>query len=185
MQFNLERTTAKFGVFNPRKEKNVGPACDLPFTIVVPADILLMLAPAQVASDDEEPPHEDDTKDRIIQELFSVEGYVKRPALSPLSIHRKPEGVTVEIWDQEDLGDPLMLTPCRFSGLSVELQSPHQVVLKGKIQYSDYNNNELIRISSIMDESHDIAWRIEQIDLFESADGKSEDDTTDAESEAS
>ena len=45
MQFELTRTTAKFGVFNPREEKNKGNAFDLPFSVTLGADILVMLAP--------------------------------------------------------------------------------------------------------------------------------------------
>lgn len=174
MKFELPRTTASFGVYNPREEKNKGPAFDLPFEVTVGADVLSMLLPAQ-----EEDPAEGEenvvqigAEDRLIGELYSEEGYVRRPAISPLHINRKPEGVTVTIWDDND--EPLVLQPCRFTTLQAALQSPHQVVLKGKIQHSEYNDDELVRINALMNSTHDIAWEVEQQDLFSEGDGSVE-----------
>ena len=183
MQFELPRTTAHFACANLREEKNVGKAFDLPFTLTTSADILLMLCPAQIETDDPDadPQEVADDKDRLIQELFSVEGFVKRPALNPLHINRKPEGITVTIHDQEEGIAPLILKPCRFTTLQAELESPHQVVLKGKIQYSQYNNNELIRMNAIMGEHCDIEWVTDQQDMF-SGETESEDDAQAAES---
>ena len=173
MKFELTRTTAQFGVYNARLEQNVGPACDLPFTVTVGADLLSMLVPAQ----EEEPGDGADnvvpitTEDRLMAELYSEEGYVRRPAISPLHINRKPEGVTVKIWDQEEPdADPLVLKPCRFITIMAKLQSPHQIELTGKIQYSRHSDSELIRISHLMGSTHDISWEIEQGDLFEKDD---------------
>jgi hypothetical protein len=170
MRFELERVTAQFGVFNPREEKNKGPACDLPFEVTVGAEVLSMLLPAQ-----EEDPTEGvdnavalSTEDRLVAELYSAEGYVKRPAISPIHINRKPEGVTVTIWDMEDPEDePLVLKPCRFTTLQAELIAPHQIVLKGKLQYSLYTDAELIRINGMMNRKCDIAWVVDQSDMFE------------------
>lgn len=165
MQFELERTTAKFGVFNPREEKNKGNAFDLPFSVTVDQHILAMLAPT---GDDE------DTDEALADVMFSNEGYVSRPSLNPLHINRKPEGATIQIWDQEDFGDPLELKPCNLTTLKAELQSPHQVVLSGKIQHSQYNDNELIRINALMNKSFDLAITIEQTDLFEDPETEAE-----------
>ena len=176
MRFELLRTTAKFGVYNPREEKNKGPACDIPFEVTVGADLLSMLVPAQEQELEEgaENVVTLPTEDRLVAELYSEEGYVRRPAMSPLHINRKPEGVTVGIWDQEAPdADPLVLKPCRFTTLQVQLISPHQLILTGKIQYSKYTDSELIRINALMNSSHDISWEIEQQDLFEE---KPEDD---------
>ena len=185
MQFELERTTAKFGVFNPREEKNKGPACDIPFQGTVGADLLSMLVPAQ-----EEDPADGaenvvslPTEDRLVAELYSEEGYVRRPAISPLHINRKPEGVKVEIWDQEAPdADPLVLEPCRFTTLQAALQSPHQIVMTGKIQYSGYTDSELVRINALMNSTHDIAWKVAQTAMFEeSAGDKPQEDAADPE----
>ncbi len=180
MRFELTRTTAMFGVYNARKEKNVGPACDIPFTVTVGADLLAMLIPAQQEELGEgaENVVPITTEDRLMAELYSEEGYVRRPAISPLHINRKPEGVKVEIWDLEGPdADPLVLNPCRFTSLLAELQSPHQIVLTGKIQYSRHSDSELIRISHLMDTTHDIAWTVEQGDMFEeSGEGAGEQD---------
>ncbi len=170
MKFELTRTTATFGVYNARLEQNVGPACDLPFTVTVGADLLSMLVPAQEIDPGEEADNVVAlvTEDRLMGELYSEEGYVRRPAISPLHINRKPEGVTVKIWDQEEPeADPLVLQPCRFTTLQAKLQSPHQIELTGKIQYSKHSDSELIRISHLMGSTHDIAWEIEQGDMFE------------------
>ncbi len=181
MRFELSRTTASFGVYNPREEKNKGPACDLPFEVTVGADLLSMLVPAQEEDQGDTPENVVSlpTEDRLVAELYSEEGYVRRPAISPLHINRKPEGVTVTIWDEhEEDGSPLVLKPCRFTTIQASLQSPHQVVLSGKIQYSLYTDEELVRINALMDTTHDIAWVVEQSDLFEESAG------TEAEQEA-
>lgn len=172
MQFELERTTAKFGVFNPREEKNKGNAFDLPFSVTVSSAILAMLAPTGDADGDD---------DSLAQELFSEEGHISRPALNPLTINRKPEGATVTIWDQEDFGDPLVMKPCNLTTLKAELSTPNQVVLTGKIQHSQYNDNELIRINALMNKSFDLAITIEQTDLFEDPEGESEGEAEDPE----
>ena len=165
MKFELPRTTASFGVYNRREEKNKGSAFDLPFQVTVSAEIIGMLAPAQAEEGVE------DTSETLIDELFSEEGYVKRPALNPLSINRKPEGATVTIWDFEHPDDqdsePLELQPCRLTTLKAEMQSPHQVVLSGKIQYSQYTDDQLVRIDHICDKTFDLAITVEQVDLFE------------------
>lgn len=167
MQFELERTTAKFGVFNPREEKNKGNAFDLPFSVTVSSAILAMLAPSGDADGDDE---------SLAAELFSDEGHISRPALNPLTINRKPEGATVKIWDQEDFGEPLELIPCNLTTLKAELQTPNQVVLTGKIQHSQYNDAELVRINALMNKSFDLAITIEQTDLFDDPDAESEEE---------
>ena len=166
MQFELERTTAKFGVFNPREEKNKGNAFDLPFSVTLAADILAMLAPTvDPDSNDED----------LSQELFTKEGHVARQSINPIHINRKPEGAVVKIWDQEDFGEPLELKPCTLTTLKAELQTPHHVVLTGKVQYSQYNDNELIRINALMNKSFDLAIHIEQTDLFEDPETETEE----------
>jgi hypothetical protein len=171
MQFELTRTTAKFGVFNPREEKNKGNAFDLPFSVTVSSDILAMLAPT---SD----PDSDDSD--LAQELFSDEGHVSRPSLNPIHINRKPEGATVTIYDQEDFGNPLLLIPCNLKSLKAELQTPNQVVLTGLIQHSQYNDNELVRINALMNKSFDLEIVVEQTDLFDDPETEAEDEDEDA-----
>lgn len=179
MRFELRRTTATFGVFHPREEKNKGAAFDIPFEVTVGAEILPNLFPTH--ADDEA------NADEFIGEFFSVEGYVRRPAISPLKVHRKPEGVIVTIWDQEDFGPALVLKPCRLNKLEVTLQSPHQVVLTGQIQYSQYNDQELIRINALMNKKFDLSLVIEQVDMFEGGEGEggeSEEDEDEVSSES-
>lgn len=172
MQFELTRTTAKFGVFNPREEKNKGNAFDLPFSLTMGADILAMLAPTNDV---------DQEDDELANVLFTAEGHVSRPSINPIHIDRKPEGAIVKIWDQEDFGEELELKPCTLTTLKAELQTPHQVVLTGKIQYSQYNDSELIRINALMNKSFDLEIVIEQADLFQDPQTESEEETEDSE----
>jgi len=170
MRFELSRTTAEFGNYNPRLEQNKGRACDISFEVTVGADLLAMLVPAQEEDQGDAPENVVSlpTEDRLMAELYSEEGYVRRPAISPLHINRKPEGVTVTIWDEhEEDGSPLVLKPCRFKNLVAALSSPHQLKLKGLIQYPLYSDDELVRIDALMYQTHDIAWVVEQSDLFE------------------
>lgn len=174
MRFELSRTTASFGILNLRIEKNKGPACDLAFEVTVGADLLSMLVPAQQEGQGEGAENVVPivSEDRLVAELYSEEGYVRRPAISPIHINRKPEGVTVTIWDDhEEDGSPLVMQPCNFKSLQARLQSPHQVVLSGLIQYSEYTDEELVRFNALMGHTHDIGWVIEQQELFEASVG--------------
>lgn len=172
MQFELTRTTAKFGVFNPREEKNKGNAFDLPFSVTLSSDVLAMLAPTTDV---------DGKDDGLIEQLFTEEGQVARPSINPIHINRKPEGAIVKIWDQEDFGEALELKPCNLTTLKAELQTPHHVVLTGKIQYSQYTDPELIRINALMNKSFDLEIMIEQSDLFEDPQTESKEDDQDPE----
>ena len=171
MQFELTRTTAKFGVFNPREEKNKGNAFDLPFSVTLSADILAMLAPTNDVDGHDE---------NLAQELFTEEGHVARPSINPIHINRKPEGAIVKIWDQEDFAEPLELKPCNLKSLKAELQTPHHVVLTGQVQYSQYTDNELIRINALMNKSFDLEITIEQSDLFEDTKTESQEEDEDS-----
>jgi hypothetical protein len=173
MKFDLKRTTSKFGVFNPREEKNKGNAFDLPFSVTLGSEVLAMLAPTT--------DHEGEDEDLAV-ELFSADGHVSRPSINPLHINRKPEGAIVEIWDKEDFAKPLKLQPCSLKDLKAELQTPNQIVLTGKIQYSQYNDKELIRINAIMNKSFDLAIEIEQSDMFQQVEEKTEEKTEEKES---
>jgi len=166
MKFDLTRTTAKFGVFNPREEKNKGNAFDLPFSVTLGSSILAMLAPTTNVDGDDQ---------ALAEQLFSEEGHVCRPSINPIHVNRKPEGAIVTIWDQEDFGDPLELKPCNLTTLKAELQTPNQVVLTGKVQYSQYSDAELVRINALMNKSFDLQITIEQPDLFEHPEGETED----------
>lgn len=172
MKFELTRTTAKFGVFNPREEKNKGNAFDLPFSVTLGSSVLAMLAPTNDVDQDD---------DTLAAVLFTDEGHVARPSINPIHINRKPEGAIVKIWDQEDFGEPLELKPCNLKSLKAELQTPHHVVLTGLIQYSQYNDAELIRINALMNKSFDLEIFIEQSDLFEDPEAKSKKDTKNSE----
>lgn len=176
MKFELKRTTATFGVFHPREEKNKGMACDIPFKITVGSQFLEMLAPAQRVEG------EPDSPDTFINELWTVEGYVRRPALNPMKIHRKPEGAKVTIWDEasdKKNGKPLVLEPCRLNLKEITLMSPHQFALEGQIQYSQYDDKELARINALVNKNLDIEIFIEQVDMFE--DEKKDDEKKDDE----
>lgn len=190
MKFELPRTTASFAKkVQERIQGEDDKALDISFSITTDTGILPMLFPAQVqvqpSDEDGEPEVKLDTKrkDRLVEELFSKEGYVRRPAISPLTVHRKPEGLTVKIHDQELSGEPMTLTGCSMKNLTVTLKSPNQVVLAGLLQYPRYDNNDLLRLNAIMGKLADIEWSADQDDLFGSSDPESQDDQGDAENE--
>lgn len=165
MKFTISRTTAHFGVYNPREEKNNGAACDIPFHITIGAEILGMLCPSVLGDDGMIDEH--DVGESLANELFSDEGYVRRPALNPLSLNRTPEGVEVIIHDDHGRDGPLVLHGCRLKGIVVELQTPFMLKLSGKIQYQKYTDKELLRINGLMNKDYDIEMRVVQSDLFE------------------
>lgn len=164
MRFELKRTTATFAVPRIRHEINKGNAIDIPFKITCDISLLAMLMPP-IPVEGEEP-----NPDSLINELFTPEGYVRRPSINPVKIHRKPEGATIHIYDEASKNTKkhaLVLKPCSLSKLEAELKAPHQVVLSGAIQYPKYNDNELIRINALTNKNFDLTIVIEQLDMFE------------------
>jgi hypothetical protein len=168
MEFEIPRSTATFAVFHPRNEKNKGMACDIPFRITIDCKYLPMLAPPQLMDG------ETDNPDSFINEFWTPEGYVRRPHLSPMEIHRWPEGVSVQIFDEqaEKKKGALKLEGCTLNKLKVEMRSPHQIVLSGQIQYAKYNDKELVRINALSAKTFDLQMAIPQSDLFEAKDDK-------------
>ena len=163
MQFDIPRSTATFGVFHPRNEKNKGMACDIPFRITIDCHFLPMLAPPMLMDGEVDDP------EKLINEFWTAEGYVRRPHLSPMEIHRWPEGVDVTIFDEqaEKKKGALHLQGCTLNKLKIEMQSPHQMVLSGQIQHAKYNDKELVRINALSAKTFDLSMSIPQSDLFD------------------
>lgn len=180
MRFELKRATATFGVFHPREEKNKGMAVDIPFRVTTDAiDMLPMLMPAQIMENESE-----FSQETFLKELFTPEGHPRRPSINPIAVHRKPEGASVWIWDEASGGrkkDALMLKPCSLRKIIVTLQTPFQLAISGQIQYSQYNDEELVRLNSLSNKSFDLAVLIEQFDMFD-AEESQQTETEDGES---
>ena len=156
MQFNLARTSAEFGIINVRKERRgkdeTVEAEDIPFKIVGGPEILDMLFPHEV----------DDGA--LAKTLFSEQGHITIPALN-LTSRRKPEGLTVRIYDMPK--HPLELKGCRLTPPEVELGTPHPVTLIAKIQISEPTDDTMNRLRRLMDETAEIEIESESRDLFE------------------
>lgn len=156
MQFNLARTSAKFGVINVRKERHgkdeTVEAEDLPFEIVGGPEILDMLFPHEV--DDE----------ALAKVVFSDQGHVTIPTLG-LTSKRKPEGLTVRIYDGQHTH--LELKGCRLTPPKIELGTPNQVTMMAKIQISEPTDDTMNRLRRLMDETAEIEIESENRDLFD------------------
>ena len=117
MEFNLPRTSAEFGYINIRGEKRGKnqsvEAEDVPFKIVGDKSLLDMLFPHEV------------DEDALAKILFSEQGHITIPTLHLVS-NRKPEGLTVRIYDGAK-GQFLELQGCRLTPPEVELGTPYQV----------------------------------------------------------
>lgn len=163
MQFNLSRTSAEFGTINTRPERHGTEqkveAEDVPIKIVGTPDLLSMLFPHEV----------DD--DALAKTLFSEAGHVTIPTLTLLS-NRKPEGLTVRIYDRPK--HPLELKGCRLTPPEVELGTPNQVTMTAKIQISEPTDDTVNRLRRLMWETAEIEIESESRDLFE-GNGKESD----------
>lgn len=164
MQFNIPRTSAEFGVINVRKERRgkneTVEAEDVPFEIVGGIEILDMLFPHEV------------DEGALASVLFSEQGHVAIPTVK-LSSKRKPEGLTVKIYDLGN--DYLELKGCRLTPPEVKLGTPNQVTLTAKIQISEPTDDTMNRLRRLMDETAEIEIESENRDLFEDTSEESED----------
>ena len=133
MQFELTRTTAKFGVFNPREEKNKGNAFDLPFSVTMGSSILAMLAPTTDQDSDDED---------LATELFSTEGHVARPSINPLHIYFLRQilanSAILPSGFAGSTGSLTLLTTNRFSVRLFMLLA----ALRSEVQYSGSTRND-------------------------------------------
>jgi hypothetical protein len=164
-RFKFPRATTSFGVFNPREEKNKGKACDIPFTFSAQADLLGMLAP-DLGIDIRDEKEDEDITLAFLGELYDDAAVVRRPSLSPLHINRKPEGVTVRIYDKGKK-EPLTLSNCRVKNIIVELKAGMNIEVSGMIQYPQYHDAELLRINNLMNSQADMEMEASQSDLFD------------------
>lgn len=165
MQFKLARISAEFGVINVRKERRgkdeTVEAEDIPFKIVTGPEILGMLFPHEV--DDE----------ALTKVVFSEQGHVTIPTLK-LTSKRKPEGLTIRIYDGEH--SHLELKGCRLTPPEIELGTPNQVTMTAKIQISEPTDDTMNRLRRLMDETAEMEIESENRDLFDE-DAKGDDDT--------
>lgn len=161
MQFDLSRTSAEFGTINTRPERHGKnekvEAEDFPFKIVGGPEILDMLFPHEV---------EDGA---LAKTVFSDQGHITIPTLTLVS-NRKPEGLTVRIYD--DPKNPLELKDCRLTPPEIELGTPNQVTMNAKVQITEPTDDTMNRLRRLMWETAEIEIESENRDLF---DGSGED----------
>lgn len=157
MQFKLARTSAEFGIINVRKERRGRDekveAEDVPFKIVGGPEILDMLFPHEV------------DEDALARVVFSEQGHITIPTLKLIS-SRKPEGLTVKIYDGSR-GAFIELKGCRLTPPEIELGTPNQVTLIAKIQISEPTDDTMNRLRRLMDETAEIEIESENRDLFD------------------
>jgi len=160
MQFNVTRTSAEFRVINVRKERRgkdeTVEAEDIPFTILGGPDLLDMLFPHEV---DEQ---------ALSRCLFSEQGHVTIPTLK-LASKRKPEGLTVKIYDGPK-DQCIELKGCRLTPPEVTIGTPYQVTVDAKIQISEPTDDTMNRLRRLMDETAEIEIESENRDLFDGSD---------------
>lgn len=164
MEFKLSRISAEFGIINVRQERRGRDerveAEDVPFTIVGDQGVLDMLFPHEV------------DEGALAGTVFSEQGHVAIPTVKLVS-KRKPEGLTVKIFDRPK--SPLVLKGCRLTPPEVELGTPHQVTLSAKIQIAEPTDEIVNRLRRLMGETAEIEIESENKDLF---DGKKGEDET-------
>lgn len=165
MQFNLSRISAEFGIINVRKErrgKNESvEAEDVPFEIQTDQTILDMLFPHEV------------DEGALSNVLFSESGHVTIPSVA-LASKRKPEGLTVRIYDHPN--NPIELKGCRLTPPEVELGTPWQVTVKAKIQIAEPTDDTMNRLRRLMGETAEIEVESENRDLWDGKEGEGQGD---------
>ncbi len=159
MQFDLSRTSAEFGTINTRPERHGKnekvEAEDFPFKIVGGPEILDMLFPHEV------------DESALAKTLFSEQGHITIPTLTLVS-NRKPEGLTVRIYDEPK--NPLELKDCRMTPPEIELGTPNQVTMNAKVQITEPTDDTMNRLRRLMWETAEIEIESENRDLFEGSD---------------
>ena len=162
MEFNVSRISAEFGVINVRKERRGADekveAEDVPIKILAGPEMLAMLFPHEV---------DDDALSKVV---FSEQGHVTIPTLKLVS-KRKPEGLTVRIYDRPK--HPIELKGCRLTPPEIELGTPNQVTMTAKIQISEPTDDTMNRLRRLMDETAEIEIESENRGLFENEKGNS------------
>lgn len=165
MEFNVSRISAEFGIINVRKERRgkdeTVEAEDVPFKILAGPEMLDMLFPHEV---DEE---------ALAKVVFSEQGHVTIPTLKLVS-KRKPEGLTVRIYDRPK--HPIELKGCRLTPPEIELGTPSQVTMTAKIQIAEPTDDTMNRLRRLMDETAEIEIESENRGLFEGNKGNGTDD---------
>lgn len=137
MKFDVGPRQAEFGVFNNRAEKHGQDkvkALDLPFKIGVTMKELDVIIPLQ--------------NGKFSEMIFDKKKNLQTFVLSPLVVNRKPENISVEIYDIEARANakPLVLKECKIKDPVLTFEDKGTVYLSGKIQVSNVAVKDVERI---------------------------------------
>jgi hypothetical protein len=167
VKFDLRKRAAEFGGFNNRWEKN-GPeqkvkGIDLPFRFQVKPTELDMIAPAQGVKLSTFLYGEDLRKPQL-----------QCPLISPLAIRRKPEHITLTIYDDGvDKRKKITFTDCKVKDPTLEFDED-SIFLAGKFQL--HPGPHLQRINdNIENQTLQMECKATQPELFDQDDGNGDD----------
>lgn len=138
MKFDVGPREAEFGIYNNRAEnhgKEKVKALDLPFTICVTLKELDQIAPCQTG--------------KLSELLYDGKKNLQTFCLSPMAINRKPENISVEIFDIEARANakPLRFEGCKIKDPVIHLaEKAKDTYMTGKLQISDIDPDDVIRI---------------------------------------
>lgn len=170
MKFDIKKRASEFGGFNNRWERN-GPeqkvkGIDLPFKVKLKPTELDMIAPAQGLP--------------LSTFLYGTDlrkPQLQCPLLSPLAIQRKPEHITLTIYDDEvDKRKKITFTDCKVKDPTLEFDED-SIFLCGKFQL--HPGPHLQRINdNIENKTLQMECRATQPELFDE-EGEGGGDTED------
>lgn len=105
---------------------------------------------------------------RKFSELMYSDGAFEMPYLSPILLHRKLEGLIVDIWDETGRGKPLHFVGVNAKDITVEFNAKFSILVTMKLQLRPDIDKELQRLArlQLLQQTREIYIEGQQGDIF-------------------
>lgn len=165
-KFQIALREAHVGKINARLEKHGDenmPATDIPVTFRGTKRDLDMLVPLQ--------------EGKFSDLIYSKDGHCLIPHLSPLTVHRKPEGLDIQIFDQATKkSTPLRFTEAKAKSITIELGKKHELIICMTLQVQVDPEAQAARLYRLMDSKRDLKIESSQQDWIDTEEGDGEEE---------
>lgn len=156
MKFKVSRRLGHFLHLNVRNERHGDekvPAADIKIEFPGTKRDLDMLLPLQDG--------------KMSDVLYDDKGNLMTPYLSPLKVFRKPENVTMRIWDRTSEKDFLEFEGTTIKGIEMDLNDKRNLLVRLTIQVHDDPEKHTARLRRLMDAERDFSLEAQQEDFFD------------------
>lgn len=168
MKFKVSKREGKFIHGNFRNEKKgkteLVPATDLKVTYNGTKRDLDILLPNEVA--------------KMSEVIYDEGGHLLMPFLNPLPVHRNPEGVKCQIWDQATRSNaPIVFTDCVIkSPITVVFKDKRNLIITLSIQLHDDPDTDTARLRRIVGKELMFSLEAQQEEIFNQEPDEDDDD---------